>query len=133
MSDLGRYDTKNTMKVTVSDRGFMSYYSGTSLWRMRNFTKTLSLDNGFPGRDSNLATPEYKTEYLPLKFTCSVRTGAGRSVTAAPELQTALLHQNVYHDAFRNNLLYPFRIRFPSKDATSDWKAPRNTGQQKSM
>jgi len=111
----------------------MSYYSGISLRRMRNFTNNLSLDNGFQGRHSNLAPPEYKSEYLPLTFTCSVRTGASRSVTAAPELQRALLHQNVYHAAFRNNLLRPFRIRFHSTDATSDWKAPRNTGQQKPM
>jgi len=116
------------MKVTASDRGLMSYYSGTSLRRMRNVTKNLSLDNGSPGRHSKLAPPEYKSEYLPLTFTCSVRTGASRSVTAAPELQRALLHQNLYHAAFRNNLLYPFRIRFHSTDATSDW----NTGQQKS-
>lgn len=123
---------KNTMKLTESDRGLMSYYSGISPRRMRNFTKNLSLDNGFPGRDSNLAPPEYKSLYLPLKFTCSVRTGASRSVTAAPELQTALLHQHVYHVTIRNNLLCLFRIRFHSTDATSDWKAPRNTGQQKS-
>ena len=82
--------------------------------------KKLSLDNGFPGRHSNLAPPEYKSEYLPLTFTCSMRTGASKSVTAAPELQRALLHQNVYHAAFLNNIPYPFRIRFHSTDATSD-------------
>jgi hypothetical protein len=133
ISDWSHYDTTDTMKVTASDRGLMSYYSGISLRRMRNFTKNLSLHNGSPDRDSNLAHPEYKSEYLPLKFPCSVGTGASRSVTAAPELHTTLLHQNVYQDAFRNNLLYPFRIRFHSTDATSDWKAPRNTGQQQSI
>ena len=42
-TDLGRSDTKNTMKVKVSDRSLMSNYSGIFLRRMRKFTKNLSL------------------------------------------------------------------------------------------
>ena len=111
----------------------MSYYTCISLRRMRNFTKNLSLDNGFQGLHSNLAPPEYKSEYLPLTLTCSVRTGANRSVTAAREIQRALLHRNVYHAVFRNKLVCTFRIRLHSPDTASDWKAPRNTSQQKSI
>jgi hypothetical protein len=58
-------------------------------------TKNLGLDNGFPGRDPNLASPEYKSEDFPIKSTCSVETGASNSVTAVPELQRVLLNKNI--------------------------------------
>jgi len=47
--------------------GYLKYYSGICLEGPRRITESLSQYSRYPCRDSNMASPEYKSEAIPLE------------------------------------------------------------------